>query len=870
LDEPEQLIQEFARSRDTLIQENLAQNSGLRTARRFTDLLDQFIRRLFFHAGFTENLQRDEKNGLAVIALGSYGRRELCLYSDVDLMVVHQGKLSKNLKAIISRALYPLWDAKLEVGHSILTVPECTRLALSDFRVLTSVMDGRLLLGSRSFHRLFEEAFWSRINREKESFLKHFLLNRERRADKFGTEGYFVEPDIKEGLGGLRDIHLISWMAKLYFGCRRLNHIRRFAAFSHFETDRLSHSNSFLLKVRNHLHLAARRTEDRLLLSHQKNVSQSLGYEDSLGGSAMDRFMRDLYLHLNRVRYGTEEFLTKTLDIIDPLPRSLTAELPDPDFQVLKGNIVLREGVLSEKDPLIILRAFDEANQRDLFLGSGFIWEAKKIIARLGEGFADLPEAKRLFLKIMLRPRNPKIIRLALEIGLVTRFVPEFKRIRNLAEPGFYHVETVDLHSLNTLDETRRISNGAYDDRWPLLKEVFNDGLAHPQWLSLAALLHDIGKGYRGDHSLKGAELTTRILNRFDLPKATIDSVSFLVKHHLMLPRISQHRDLNDEKTAVQVAQAVQTKETLKMLFLLAAADSFATGPSARTDWKIMLLTELYLKARRILERGVLATPDAFRKIEDSKRKLLRALTPHFPEKEIFRLMDQVSSRYFLLMQSEDMVRHFRLALSLGANRFSWELEKLSSAEVTRVILCTYDRPGLFAQMVGVFTLHNVQVLAAHIFTLKNGLAFDVYEVTNPPDPFRQDEQWESISKDVGLAMENQIQLDDRIQKKRESAFPSAVPGIFSARTVEIDNEISDFFTIIQVRSGYRLGILYQLAKEIFRVGLNIRFARFSRDEERMTGDFYVTDTLGQKVVEPDRISPIKAGLLHSLPTPLL
>lgn len=826
--------------------------------------MDQFVQSVFFAEGFNKKVKEPDQNAVAVVALGSYGRREFCFGSDVDLMVIHQDRLSSEMNTIIARALRSLWDAKLEVGHSILTVRECIRLALNNFQVLTSIMDGRFILGSKSFYRLFENAFWSRIQREKGTFLRQFLIYQGKRREKYDTEAYFLEPDIKEGLGGLRDLHFMAWMARIYFRCKRLSEIRRFAAFSYFEIDRLSHSNSRLLKVRNHLHLLARRKEDRLLLSYQHNLCKSLGYEDKGHIKATERFMKDLYLHLNRIRYGADEFLRKTLDIVDPLSTETRPDQLPAEFMVTKGNIVLREGRLSEKDPLTVLRALNEANRLGLFVGSGFIWEAKKIIARQGKNLAVSPEAKNLFLNMIQNPQNPKIIRLALEIGLITLFIPEFKKIRNLVETGFYHVETVDLHSLKIIETINKIANGKYNEKWPLFKETYRE-LTHPDWVFLAALLHDIGKGYGKNHSEKGVNLAHRVLKRLGINGKALEIIPFLVRHHLLLANISQHRDLNDEKTSVQVAQTIQDKEVLQMLFLVSVADSLSTGPIARSDWKIMLLIELFLKVKRILERGVLASPDATKRIEKNRRLVLDALSPHFPKKDILHLIDQVSYRYFLNTSIEDMERHFHLAFNMGKNRLSWELQKLTSAPVTRIILCTYDKPGIFGKMVGVLTLNNISVLSARIHTLKNGLAFDIYEVTNPPDPYREEEKWEKIYREIVLALEDRLALDELIQKKEEKVLDSERYRGIPSKEVTVNNEISDFFTFIEVRSVTRVGLLYELAKEIFSLGLDIRFARFNSDEEKIIGNFYVRDSLGQKIYEPERITAIKHALTRGV-----
>ena len=830
--------------------------------------MDRFIRSLFLGYPPKERTGSRFEDSVAIFGLGSYGRRELCLGSDVDLLVIHQGRLSAEMSAIISRALYSLWDAKLTVGHSVLTVQECNRLALTDFRFLTSVLDARFLLGSRSFSALFQAAFHSKLAREKSTVLRQLLIHQQRRQEKFSREEYFVEPDIKEGLGGLRDLHFMAWTAKMFFKCKRLVEIKRFPVFSHFPLERLRQSESFLLKVRNTLHLLeGGRREDRLLLVFRDRISGSLGYDDGAHQTARETFTRDVHLHLNRIRYGSEEFHAKAMEIMDPRPMEPTPKSLPPQFQVLKGNLILKnEGQLSQS-PELVLQAFQEANRRNLFLGSGFIWEAGKCLAEHGKRLAGSPEARRIFINLVLQPDNPKILRLALEIGLMTLFIPEFKNIRNLAQFSYYHSETVDLHALKTLDVVQSISKGRTNDRWPLFQEIFKE-LEHPDWLFLAGILHDIGKGYRGDHSSRGSERIPRILARLGIQGEALKVIPFMVRHHLLLANTSQRRDLNDEKTSVQIAQIVGEVEQLNLLFLLTVVDSLATGPMAGNDWKIMLLTELFFKVRRILERGNLASPDATRRVEEKKGSLSRRLRADFPAEDVLNLMEQVPTRYLINTPIGDMEEHYRLALSMDEAPLRWKLQKLKGAPVTRVILCTYDRPGLFSKMVGLFTLHNIQVLSGSIYTLKNGMAFDTYEVTNPLDPLREEEVWERIFKDACLAIAERLPLDAMIERKVRMSLNPSIQYASQARKVKIDNETSDFFTLLEVKGGVRTGLLYALAKRIHSLDLNIRFARVNTDREKMTGVFYVRDGSGQKIYDDLLLERTRQGILDVISAP--
>jgi len=856
-----QVVGDFLESKASMIGKGLKKHSGLFISRKYTGLIDHLIRSLVPLAGIWEEADEIREDRLALIALGGYGRGELCFESDLDLLFIHQGKLSPEITETVTRLLYPLWDAKLEVGHTVLTLQECIRLTKRDFRFQTSVMDARFLLGSKPFFKTFMASLWSRIEREKRSLLNQLLIYQKKREEKYSGQDYFVEPDVKEGLGGLRDHAFMAWIARLHFNLKGLSQIRRLPIFSHFEIGKLNYSKSYLLKVRNQLHLLAGRKEDRLLLPYQEDMSRIFGYRGRSSLTVSEHLMRHVHEHMNRIRYAHEDFQDKMLAILDPRPyTSPPSQLP-PEFRITKGYLVFKKEDLIEEDPLLILRAFSEANQRGLLLGSGLILEIRKRLEKDAKRLVEVPGAKRLFLELFYKPSNPKVLRLALEIGLISHFIPEFKKIRNLAKLSLYHEETVDLHALKTLEVIHDISKGVYDDKWPLFKVIYKE-LKQPHFLFLAGLLHDIGKGYRGDHPKKGGELIRRILKRLGLTGEALVVIPFLVKHHLLLTDISQRRDLNEERTSVQVAQTLENEENLKLLFLLTVADSLATGPMARSDWKISLLIELYLKGRHILLRGTLASPDITKRLEERKKRLERLLRPFFTKKNITALMDQVSTRYFLNTPLETMSVHFRLALTMGEKKLSWTLQKLEDISVTRIILCTYDSPGLFSRMVGVFALNNIEVLSANVFTLKNGLAFDIYEVTNPLDPLREKEQWGKIHEDIIRALDEGFPMDALVSRKGQSSLSSTGYYGHTMKRAEVNNGVSDFFTGIEVNSESRVGLLYELAKKISSLGLDIRFAKVNSDKERMNGVFYVRDSEGQKVQEEDQIKEIQEEIL--------
>ncbi len=857
-----ELVQEFAASRKVLILDELPRLSGVKLTRKYTLLVDHFLRKLLPLAGLTPDTFNDSDNGrIAVIALGGYGSMELCFGSDVDLMILYEKeRLPYFLERSLLRLFYGLWDAKLDVGYSIVNLIEAQKLIKKEFESLTSVIPARLVAGSRSLAREARALFLAGLEEDREGFFRRVLEARAERERKFDKEVFLLEPELKEGLGGLRDLDYMRWVSRVCLGVNRFSDLSLLSEFSHFDLNQLYHARGFLLKIRNYLHSMAERKEDRLLLEYQRRLATILGYGGSISLSGTDRFMKEVYLHMNRVRYAVEEFLVKVGDILFPAPVVRASWFLPSEFRLVKGNLVIKEMELLDRDPDLILRALNIANRHNLHLGSGLIWKAKGIVARLGSRLASSESAKGLFVDLITNPNSLKTMRLALELGLICAFIPEFKRIRNLAQFGYYHVETVDLHLLSTLHILGGIRDGAYEAYWPLLQNVWNE-LKNPGLLCIAGLLHDIGKGYGRGHSLKGGQIVEGIVERLGFGREASRAVSFLVRHHLLLSRVSQRRDLGEEKTVIQVAQTVQDPDLLNMLFLLSVADSMATGPAARSHWKHSLLEELFFKVRKVIKGGAFATPDATKRAEEKKQRVAKALEREFGLEAVEEMLEQLSIRYLLSVDIPDMIDQLRLALTMGEKRYSWVLKTRKGTSVTKILQCTYDMPGLFSKMVGAFTINDIRVLSANIFTLRNGMALDIYEVTNPLDPLRESERWEKVYGDILAALEGRISLEELIKRRKEAKEFLRYYDSHIRSKIMIDNEVSDFFTVIEGTWPYRPGILYEVATILNSLELDIRFAKVNIDKERMAGAFYVRDKAGQKVFEQEELEIMRKKL---------
>jgi len=817
------------------------------------EMVDQYFRRGLQESRAGQKLFRDGKL-FAFVAVGGYGRKELCLHSDVDVLFIFNSRIPALAKELAEQVLYPLWDIGLDLGHGIRGIKDCLALAAGDFEVLTSLMDARFICGdSPLFLSLVQQLREKALSKKAWAFAEWLAAKHELRMGSFGDASHLLEPNVKEGVGGLRDYHHILWLAKAFFNFRSPRDLEYHGVFTHREYRDLEKSVSFIGLVRNHLHRLSERRNDRLTFDHQEKIARVLGFRDAEGVLAVERFLGKLHADMALVKSLHRSF------VLTHIPRE-----KGPGKKVEEPGIDSATTILN--DPLTMAEVFVESCRlrRPLSL------ETKRLIREflhlIDDGFRSSERAVRAFLFIMNHEMAFEALDQMLEVGYLSAFVPEFALIRDRVQYDNYHIYPVGRHSLQTLCHLKALGK----ERDLLLMAIMND-LPDPEPLFLASLFHDIGKMGK-DHARKGMLITRGILKRMGYDKAKADQVLFLVNHHLLLSETATRRDLNDEKIVVQCARTVGTVERLKMLYLLNWADSRATGPRAWNDWIGNLVLELFFKILHTLERGELASPDASRKVKHTLQKVRNEIGDRIVPSELERQFEAMSPRYLLERKPGEIVNHLLRFSALKATlkdhpltSFSLETGEGFPQGTYEVTFLGKDRPGLFADLAGAMALNNINVLSAHIYTWRDGTVVDIFTVTSPLDPMRSHEIWNRVKRDLEGTFSGALSLGECLKEK-------ARPSILTRRKkwhwkpeVAIDNDSSDFLTLIEIFAEDRIGLLYQITHTLFHLGLDIRIAKIATKKDQVADVFYVRDMDGEKITDEKKVAQIKEALLKSL-----
>ncbi len=827
---------------------------------------------------------------IALVALGGYGRQELFPYSDIDLMILYQPEQQAEIKQVAEAILYPLWDTGLEVGHGVRTVDEAMEHAGQDFFFQVAMLDARFLAGSQElFDELLARYRLCFIEGGREEFVRSMKACRAARRQRFGSHSYLLEPHIKEGKGGMRDVQAMLWTAKVVFGLDGLQDIVEAGILLEEEREVFATSWNELVKIRNRLHYIGGRKNDQLYFEHQEALAQAFGYTAGTGILSVERFMREMHGHLQTIAVITDLFFEHVDEV---LGLAVKDEKPNNDRTLEKG-IELRNNrvhlAVSVKElearPYLLMRLF-LASART---GAPVHHRTRKIVtANLGlvdDKLRVSPRMSRPFFELLLHPADPlPVLEVMLETGMLTAYIPEFARISTLAQHDIYHIYTVDRHLLQAVAELRLLVE---QDAGVYLS------VASPHILFLAALLHDIGKGAGGNHSLIGAYMVGAVGVRLGLDPAECSCLAFLIRYHLFMPENALRRDLNDEAFIRRCAETIGDSDRLAMLYLLSIADSKATGPSAWSEWKGALLHEMFLKISPYLEPGLIATthPDMVQRQVEQGVDWLREQVVSLllgGDEEAQADVALLPADYLLSFTPEVVARHIRVhrenyqVLRRKALIFPQELGQHWS-----LLIMARDRSGLLAKICGVLALHNLSVLSAQIFTWEGGeavtakdglmlrepgmaLAVDVLEVRSFDGLSFVEKDWQALNDDLDLALNHRLGLEHRIYQKLASMYERRkLPGAMllgqqNSRVV-IDNDISDSYTVIEVHSDDRAGQLYHITQALADFGINIYRAFIATEVQQLIDIFYVLDSEGQKITDESFAAEIRAGLLYSM-----
>jgi [protein-PII] uridylyltransferase len=810
------------------------------------------------------------KNPYTIIALGGYGREEQCIHSDVDLLFLFKNKVPDQAENLIREIVYPLWDIGLDVGYATRSLKECIALSGKDFEILTPILDARFICGwSHIYSDLLDQLREKVIRKKSRTIVNWLVANNEMRHVHFGDSAYLLEPNLKEGQGGLRDYHTMLWIGQIEMNMKQPRDLEYYGLLSHEEFQTLSNSLSFIWNVRNRIHHLCGRKCDQLNFENQIKLADAMNYKPINGQQPVERFLGELHGRMESLKQQHLMFLHEFgFEKKRKRKRKSQKQSKVEGLEVIEWgmlNFVAPEKIM--ESPNLLMQIFEESARLKIPLSAETKRLVKDFLYLVNAKFRKSKPMVKSFERILVAPA-PKfnVLNEMLNTGFLVRFIPEFRNIVNRIQYDEYHLYPVDKHLLRTVKTVKNFGTAEDSSLEPLCGQIYQE-LKNKAILLWATLLHDIGKGETEEgHAESGADTIKKLLTKKGLGSEEVAIIVFLVREHLFLIKIATRRNIYDEETAILAARKIKNIERLKMLYLLTVADSIATGPMAWNDWKAALLRNFFLKVLNVLEKGELATEEAVENIAQKRNEIINSVHTQKAQEDIDALFKVMSPRYRLHMPAPAILEHINLYNQLGAADFLWDIKRSADAHTRSVTICAKDRPGLISKIAGVFTLNNIDILDVQVFTWRNNIALDIFEVKPPPDQILEEEKWDRTEKNLAAALSGELNLAAALQKKRTAFRQSSLSRYKKPHRVEVDNTSSSFFTIIEVFTYDFPGLLFGIADALFQCELNIWVAKIATKADQVVDVFYVWDLNGQKIDEPDQVAKIKAAILGRLP----
>ena len=861
--------------RERIIERFLQNRRGLACATALAELQDEIIHAIHDYVVRFIHPREPASSGepLSIVAVGGYGRGTLAPASDIDLLFLQPLKQTPWGEKVVEAILYVLWDLRLKVGHATRSVDECLRQAKADMTIRTSILEARLVLGDGGLFATLRTRFDKEIvAKTAREFVAAKLGERETRISRAGASRYVVEPNVKEGKGGLRDLNTLFWISKYVYRVGSPAELVEAGLFTAQESAAFRHCEEFLWRVRCQLHIAAGRAEERLSFDYQRSIAERLGYKARGGLSAVERFMKHYFLIAKDVGDLTvivcaalEERQAKSPAVLDRFvgtflrrPKSLPG---NQDFAIEFDRLTIARRDVFERDPINIIRLFWCADHFGLPIHPDATRLVTLSLKLVNAKLRANAEANRLFLEILTSRNAPEVVlRRMNESGVLGRFIPEFGRIVALMQFNMYHHYTVDEHLLRAVGVLAEIDAGRSNDQHPLANEIMPK-IERRMALYLAVFLHDVAKGRSEDHSKAGAALARDLAHRFGLRETDCDLTAWLVENHLLMSNVAQMRDLSDRRTIDTFADAVGSLESLRCLLILTICDIKAVGPGVWNGWKGQLLRTLYFECEAEFS-GAHSNMDLKKRIEGAQDEL-RPLLAHWPAAEVEAYMNRHYPPYWLRVEPERKVRHAELLRSMRDDKAPIVSEVVTDAfrGMTELTIVAPDHPRVLSIVAGSCALAGANIVDAQIFTTVDGLALDSITITRA---FEHDEdelrRADRIIKSIGRALRGEIRLTDVIAAKHTAA--KGREGTFAVEPrVLIDNGASNRHTLVQVRGMDRPGLLLELTWELSRLNLNIVSAHVATYGEKAIDTFYVTDLTNAKVTDVARHATITQRL---------
>ena len=852
--------------------------SGADCAARLSHLQDEIIRCIYdfamVHVLRASNLSQGER--MSVVAVGGYGRGTLAPGSDIDLLFLLPYKLTALGESLVEYILYMLWDMGFKVGHATRTLEECIRLSRDDMTIRTAILEARFLWGNTD---LFDEML-ARFNKEIVSstareFIEAKLSERDERHRKSGESRYLVEPNVKDGKGGQRDIHTLFWISKYFYQVRTWRELRAAKVFSKTEFQKFSKAHDFLWAVRCHLHFATGRATERLSFDLQPMLAERLGYLPHPGQSAVERFMKHYFLvakdvgDLTRILCSTlEEEQAKSVQGVTGIFRSLTRrpkKIKGTDqFVAVNNRIKPVDDDVFKREPVNIIKMFRLAEENEFLFHPDAMQLVSRSLKLVNKTLRTTPEANADFLACLTSRKTPeRTLRKMNESGVLGKFIPDFGKIVSMMQFNMYHHYTVDEHLLRSIGILSEIEQGDVGEQHPLANELMANS-QNRVVLYVALLLHDVAKGRPEDHSIAGAKVARKVCPRLGLSKAQTEFVAWLIEQHLLMSNTAQSRDLNDPRTISDFASVMQSMDRMKALLVLTVCDIKAVGPDVWNGWKGQLLRTLYYETEPRLTGGFTSIPRKERIAE--VRGELEIVLEDWPAKERKRCLDLMYDNYLMTVPREDQKRHLefirdsdKAGRSVATTIATREFEA-----VTEITLLAPDHPRLLSTITGCCTAAEANIVDAQVFTTKDGRALDSIFINrafeNETDELRRAERIGETIEDV---LSGKLRLKDLFANQPK---PSGRKKAFKVEPyVTINNTASDKFTVLEIEGLDRPGVLSKIADAMADLSLDIASAHIATFGEKFIDTFYVTDLVGHKIESAQKLSAIKRKLLNAV-----
>lgn len=819
--------------------------SGSEIVQRRTALIDQVLRNAYAEASTADSLP-------TLVAIGGYGRGELNPYSDIDIMLLCRDEADRQHAP---KLLYPLWDAGLDVGYSVRTMKECVSLCRQDGKIRTSLIESRLIAGDSCIYDSYLCTMQGEVFYQKPAaFIAEKVSERLATRRQFGGSIYLREPNIKEGEGGLRDFHTALWAVFTHYRVSSLGELVGKGIITDGQYAAFLRARNFLWRLRNEIHFLSGRKNDHLTFDLQERTAEDFHYRNSANLLAVERFMKAYFLHARNIR----EFTDMVLDAIlrKPARHWFSRTVSLGSFKLAGKTLLLDAPNASAKDPALILSAFEIAQSRHAVFSDRLRSTIRE--CRIDDEARSSPEAAAIFLTILNNPDMLwETLTLMKDLKFLGRYIPEFRAVQAFAKHDYYHKYTVDEHILLAIRNLQNIWTGRFPANSTLF-EAFKS--IKKRWvLFLAVLLHDLGKIYRHEHEVKGVDLAENILSRLNVVGEDRDRILFLIKNHLVMTSLSQRRELTDQKVIASFCRTVRNRENLVMLYLLTFADISAVNPTAWTQWKAGLLSELYVRTLGALDTSAQAVEAARVRLSTASENIRKTAASLFTPEEIAAFLDSMSDQYIIYTSPHKVVDHMSMVKRLPGEQLVLQHRHYPERGYTELTICAYDAYGMFYRTAGTIATKNLSILRAQVYTSRNGVMIDTFQITGPEGKlYDYEPAWKSVMAELRKALANR----SRPPQPRLFASDKVVPGTITAG-VEFDNETSYTYTIIDITARDQVGFLYRITKALYDLNLDIGSAKIVTEGARIMDSFYVTDLLHLKITDSFRLEKIRALLLE-------